>query len=185
MRVPGIEPGRAPVIVAGLVVLRFVLQQRLGRRSFIRVAAPGLGVWHRSAPGRRGFVWAQKVRGLFPASAYRAVVQFRWYDAAGNRLRSAVRRSPVCPPIAPPANLRATSLARFPGPTAGTSIYTFEVTNTGGSVDLDPELSWNYEVGLRSTLRPGVRLDATVFRVDYENQIVPGSLAGGVGVRSY
>jgi Fe(3+) dicitrate transport protein len=52
---------------------------------------------------------------------------------------------------------------------------------TGGSVDLDPELSWNYEVGMRSLLHPGVRVDATFFRMDYENQIVPASLAGGVG----
>ncbi|HET9358604.1 MAG TPA: TonB-dependent receptor [Vicinamibacterales bacterium] len=55
------------------------------------------------------------------------------------------------------------------------------ISNTGGVVDLDPELSWNYEVGGRSTLQPGIRLDGTVFVTDYENQIVPASLAGGVG----
>jgi len=53
--------------------------------------------------------------------------------------------------------------------------------NTGGSIDLDPELSWNYEVGVRTRLHPAIRLDATFFRMDYENQIVPASLAGGVG----
>jgi Fe(3+) dicitrate transport protein len=55
------------------------------------------------------------------------------------------------------------------------------ISNTGGVVDLDPELSWNYETGVRSTVRPGVSVDATLFRMDYENQIVPASLAGGVG----
>jgi Fe(3+) dicitrate transport protein len=55
------------------------------------------------------------------------------------------------------------------------------ISNTGGVVDLDPELSWNYEAGVRSALRPGVSVDATVFRMDYENQVVPASLAGGVG----
>jgi Fe(3+) dicitrate transport protein len=55
------------------------------------------------------------------------------------------------------------------------------ITNQGGLIELDPELSWNYEAGLRTTVRPGLRLDATVFRMDYENQIVPASLAGGVG----
>jgi Fe(3+) dicitrate transport protein len=55
------------------------------------------------------------------------------------------------------------------------------ISNAGGVIDLDPELSWNYEAGVRSTLRPGVSIDATVFRMDYENQIVPASLAGGVG----
>ena len=55
------------------------------------------------------------------------------------------------------------------------------ISNSGGVIDLDPELSWNYEAGVRSTLRPGVSVDATLFRMDYENQIVPASLAGGVG----
>jgi outer membrane receptor for Fe3+-dicitrate len=55
------------------------------------------------------------------------------------------------------------------------------VTNQGGVVDLDPELSWNYELGFRSTLAPGLRLDSTFYRMDYENQIVAASLAGGVG----
>ncbi|HEV2763448.1 MAG TPA: TonB-dependent receptor, partial [Pyrinomonadaceae bacterium] len=53
--------------------------------------------------------------------------------------------------------------------------------NTGGVVELDSELSWNYEVGLRSAPHAGLRLEATFFRMDYENQIVPASVAGGVG----
>ena len=53
--------------------------------------------------------------------------------------------------------------------------------DTGGVIELDPELSWNYEVGLRSTPHQGLMLEATLFRMDYENQIVPASLAGGVG----
>ena len=52
---------------------------------------------------------------------------------------------------------------------------------TGGSVDLAPERSWNYEAGFRSSPRPGIVLEATLFRMDYENQIIPASLAGGVG----
>jgi Fe(3+) dicitrate transport protein len=55
------------------------------------------------------------------------------------------------------------------------------IANTGGVIDLDPELSWNYEAGVRSTMRPGVSVDATFFRMDYENQVIPASLAGGVG----
>lgn len=55
------------------------------------------------------------------------------------------------------------------------------VTNTGGSVELDPELSWNYEVGLRTALRPGLQLEATLFQMDFENQVISASLAGGVG----
>ncbi|HEY9285984.1 MAG TPA: TonB-dependent receptor [Pyrinomonadaceae bacterium] len=52
---------------------------------------------------------------------------------------------------------------------------------TGGTVELDPELSWNYELGLRAAPRDGLRFEAAFFRMDYENQIVPASLAGGVG----
>ena len=51
----------------------------------------------------------------------------------------------------------------------------------GGVIDLDAELSWNYEAGARTELARGVRIDGTFFRMDYENQIVPASLAGGIG----
>lgn len=52
---------------------------------------------------------------------------------------------------------------------------------TGSVVELDPERSWNSELGLRAAPADGIRLDATVFRMDYENQVVPASLAGGLG----
>jgi Fe(3+) dicitrate transport protein len=55
------------------------------------------------------------------------------------------------------------------------------IDNSGGVVDLDAELSWNWELGIRSMPTDGVRLDATVFRMDFENQIVPASVAGGSG----
>ena len=52
---------------------------------------------------------------------------------------------------------------------------------TGGSIDLDPELSWNYEAGMRARPHAALQLEATFFRMDYENQIIPASLAGGIG----
>jgi Fe(3+) dicitrate transport protein len=55
------------------------------------------------------------------------------------------------------------------------------VTNSGGSVELDPELSWNYEIGARAALRPGLQLEATLFEMDFENQVIAASLAGGAG----
>jgi Fe(3+) dicitrate transport protein len=55
------------------------------------------------------------------------------------------------------------------------------VTDAGGSVDLDAEESINYELGLRGDLRPGLRFDGAYFVMDFENQIVPASVAGGVG----
>lgn len=55
------------------------------------------------------------------------------------------------------------------------------IGNTGGVVDLEPEKSLNFELGMRSTPVSGLQFEATAFRLDYENQIVPASLAGGVG----
>lgn len=55
------------------------------------------------------------------------------------------------------------------------------ISNTGGTVDLDPELSWNYELGARWRPARPLALEATAFRMDYENQIVPASVAGGIG----
>jgi Fe(3+) dicitrate transport protein len=52
---------------------------------------------------------------------------------------------------------------------------------TGGAVDLHPERSWNYEVGLRGRFAAGLTVDAALFRMDYENQVIPATLAGGVG----
>ena len=53
--------------------------------------------------------------------------------------------------------------------------------STGGTADLGPELSWNSEVGVRGSVMRGVSWEATVFRMDFENQIVPQSTAGGTG----
>ena len=55
------------------------------------------------------------------------------------------------------------------------------ISNTTGSVvELDSELSWDTEVGVRYA-GTGLSADVAFFRMDYENQIVPASLAGGIG----
>jgi len=53
--------------------------------------------------------------------------------------------------------------------------------DTGAVVELKPELSWNYELGVRSQPRPGLQVEATGFYMDFENQVVPASVAGGEG----
>ncbi len=55
------------------------------------------------------------------------------------------------------------------------------VGNDGGSVELDAELSWNSELGVRWAPSDDVRLEVALFDMDFENQIVAASLAGGVG----
>lgn len=55
------------------------------------------------------------------------------------------------------------------------------IANGGGVIDLGAEESVNWELGLRGAARPGVDFDVTAFLMEFENQIVPASVAGGVG----
>lgn len=48
-------------------------------------------------------------------------------------------------------------------------------------VDLDAELSWNYEAGLRGQPAHWLGFETTLFRMDFQNQIVSQSVAGGSG----
>lgn len=53
------------------------------------------------------------------------------------------------------------------------------ITRAGVSLELDAELSWNYEVGARLESGRGVRAGATLFTTDFENQIIPAAQSGG------
>jgi Fe(3+) dicitrate transport protein len=48
-------------------------------------------------------------------------------------------------------------------------------------VDLDAELSWNYEAGLRGQPAHWLGFETTLFRMDFQNQIISQALAGGGG----
>lgn len=76
--------------------MRFVLLARgRGERRWRRVRAAAFGRWERSEPGRSGFVYTKRVDGLTPRTSYRAVVRFKWVDAAGavqGRARRVTRR---------------------------------------------------------------------------------------------
>lgn len=52
---------------------------------------------------------------------------------------------------------------------------------TGGVVELDAEASWNTELGARWAPSALLSVETTVFQLDFENQIVPASVAGGSG----
>jgi Fe(3+) dicitrate transport protein len=52
--------------------------------------------------------------------------------------------------------------------------------SSGATIDLDAELSWNYEAGFRGHAGP-LNVEVTTFRMDFENQIIPASVAGGTG----
>jgi len=55
------------------------------------------------------------------------------------------------------------------------------ITSTGGVVDLEAEESWNTELGTRARLTRGLEGEATLFQLDFTNQIIPASVAGGTG----
>lgn len=53
------------------------------------------------------------------------------------------------------------------------------INNSGGSVNLDAEESWNYELGLRAGPATGVTFEGAAFLNDFKRQIAVGSIAGG------
>jgi len=58
------------------------------------------------------------------------------------------------------------------------------ITNTGGSVELKPEESLNWELGARGRPAQGWAIELAAFQMDFNNQIIPASLSGGVGATS-
>lgn len=56
------------------------------------------------------------------------------------------------------------------------------ITSDGTDQELSAELSWNYELGIRSVPLKGVKLELTAFLLDFENQVIPVSeSSGGTG----
>ncbi|MCU0648160.1 MAG: TonB-dependent receptor plug domain-containing protein [Gemmatimonadaceae bacterium] len=53
--------------------------------------------------------------------------------------------------------------------------------SSGGVVELDAEQSWNGELGVRAAPTDWARGSLTFFQVDFTNQIIPASVAGGTG----
>ena len=53
------------------------------------------------------------------------------------------------------------------------------ITRDGESLDLGAELSWNYEAGVRLGPHRAFTGEITFFRMDFQNQIIPGAESGG------
>ncbi len=53
------------------------------------------------------------------------------------------------------------------------------ITSNGDNLDLDSELSWNYEAGVRLAGQRAVRGEFTFFRMDFSNQIITAAESGG------
>jgi Fe(3+) dicitrate transport protein len=53
------------------------------------------------------------------------------------------------------------------------------ISNSGEVYQLNAELSWNSELGIRTKLVKGVALETTAFRMDFSNQVIPVSVSSG------
>ncbi len=108
------------------MAMRFDLYERApSAKSYSHVDVPKWGVWERSHRYVPGFIFTKRVEGLAPPATYRAVVRFRWFDAAGRLQRQARRETGPCrqPDLRP--NLTVGSV------TADDRGYLVEVLNDG------------------------------------------------------
>jgi hypothetical protein len=112
------------------MVLRFKLLEKRDS-GFHPLKAPGLGRWRKSKPGVGAFAYKQAVKGLEAGSLYRAQVDFRWYDAHGNLVQTARRRSPACRQFDVLPNLAATPVGSKSLRQQGVVRYRILVTNEG------------------------------------------------------
>lgn len=122
--------------------MRFRLAERVGDGEFESARAPGLGVWRKSRPDVRRFVHRQEVLELAESADYRATVQFRWYDAQGELVKRATRRSGVCRQGGELPNLvvRRIRIAQVGGSPA-IRRYELRVANAGGAASGPTETS--------------------------------------------
>jgi hypothetical protein len=112
--------------------MRFTLQERVGTGRYATIEAPGLGVWRTSRSGVARFVHRQRVLELATAASYRMRVNFRWYDAGGEVVRRATRRSGGCRQRGRLPDLRVERIAarRLDG-APGATRYVVHVENAG------------------------------------------------------
>ena len=112
------------------MALRIRLLEKFGDGKFHRVSS---GTWRKSRPRVEAFNWEHHVDGLRQGGIYRAVVQYRWYDAAGMRIRSARIRSEECRQPGRLPNLRVASVETRQGDVEGTAVYRVQIVNRGAS----------------------------------------------------
>ena len=86
-----------------------VLERLPDELVFHTVTAPGLGVWHSSAPGVKVYKSLKQVTNLSAPAVYRGAVRFRWLNAKGRLLKSAeLRTTEVRADVVPPAGATPT-----------------------------------------------------------------------------
>lgn len=53
------------------------------------------------------------------------------------------------------------------------------ITSSGEALNLDAELSWNYEAGIRANFAAPIYFELTGFLMDFSNQVIPVSVSSG------
>jgi hypothetical protein len=113
------------------MALRFTLLEETGADTVTRVKVPGLRRWRFSKAGVKAFAYRQGFRNLPENASHRVRVDFRWYDANGNEVERARRRSPRCNQFVELPNLVARIVAVLPTGVAGVVRYEAAVRNSG------------------------------------------------------
>jgi hypothetical protein len=143
--------------------MRFTLQARMPEAAWARVSAPGFGGWITAPRGLTRYLYDKTVDDLLAPAGYRAVVDFRWRDAAGRVIHSTRRTSRTCHQPDPRPNLTAGALSVQPAAAAGRRRYVAMLVNTGRG-DAGPfEVDFTREGTLLGSLQIG-GLDAGAHR---------------------
>ena len=98
--------------------------------AWTRLAVPGFSAWVTSDPGRTRYVYSKRVESLLAPAAYRVVTRFRWLDAHGAVVRSALVVSKPCRLPDPRADLRVVEVSRAPAAGFGRR-YDIALRNAG------------------------------------------------------
>src|ERR1700722_8184585 len=88
--------------------MRIDLEERAPEEAeFHPVVESGLGVWRAADPKVKVYKYVRQVSNLSPPASYRALVRFRWFNAAGHVIRRAGRVTSKClqpaTPVEPPS----------------------------------------------------------------------------------
>jgi hypothetical protein len=76
--------------------LRFDLHVRAPGRAWERLDYEGLGIWNRADENVARYRYTKRIENLTAPASYRAVVSFRWRNAAGRVTKRAKAKTPVC-----------------------------------------------------------------------------------------
>ncbi|HEX4759182.1 MAG TPA: CARDB domain-containing protein [Thermoleophilaceae bacterium] len=144
--------------------MRFTLLQRGADGHYTPVAAPALKRWRKSKPGVKAFGYRQRVRALSPDSAYRARVDYRWYDSDGTLDHKARRRSGVCSQTGPLPNLRARITGSSATDVASLRRYTVRLANAGDAAADDAQVRFSV-AGESSEVKTVTHLAASDFAI--------------------